>query len=159
MSRRAVVSDTDRELLDKALAIAEASVSRYKAGKRINDPSSLKTWARLFYAGIDPSREHFTVVCLNTRHKLLGAEVLFSGAVDGCDISVAVVARHVLSFKTCTAIFLVHNHPSGDLTPSTADHALTARIQKALALFDIKVLDHLIVHGADSTSFAERGHL
>ncbi len=152
-------SDDDR-LLAEALRVAVCRIEdAAKAGESLTTPYQFRDWVRLFYAGLDLGREHFTVAFLNSRHRILDAEVLFSGGVEGCEVHPSIVARRALAHDTCVAVVLVHNHPSGHPEPSAADHALTVRLKQALGLIDIRVLDHFIVAGADITSFAERGWL
>jgi DNA repair protein RadC len=82
---------------------------------------------------------------------------LFRGTIDGASVYPREVVKACLSCNAAAVIF-VHNHPSGVAEPSQADIAITERLRKALALIDVRVLDHLIV-GDEVTSFAERGLL
>jgi DNA repair protein RadC len=104
-------------------------------------------------------RDHevFALILLDSRHRLIDYVELFHGTVDGS----MVYARHVLECviqHKATAVILVHNHPSGTSEPSDADIMTTERLRRALALIDVRVVDHLIV-GEDVTSFVERGML
>lgn len=151
-------ADKDERLIRRALRVAEERLT-FPTERAITEPAALRAWARLYYATLDPAREHFTVAFLNSRHRLLTAETLFSGGLDSSEVHPAIVARRALSHPACAAVILLHNHPSGHPEPSAADHALTTRIKQGLALFDIRVLDHLIVAGGTTTSFAEKGWL
>ncbi len=101
--------------------------------------------------------EVFCVLFLVTRHRLLAAEDLFHGTIDGCEVHPRVIAQRALELGAA-AVILGHQHPSGEPEPSAADRALTARLKQALALLDIRVLDHFVVGGAQTpVSMAARG--
>jgi DNA repair protein RadC len=103
-------------------------------------------------------QEVFAVAFLDNRHRLIAYEELFFGTIDGCSVHPREVVRRAL-FHNAAAVIFAHNHPSGFPEPSCADQAITARLKEALALFDVRVLDHLIVGGGDAVSLAERGML
>jgi len=100
--------------------------------------------------------EVFGVMFLDARHRILATENLFTGTVDGCEVHPRVVAQEALRYNAA-AVILFHNHPSGEPEPSAADRALTARLKQALALLDIRVLDHMVVGGCRHVSMAARG--
>jgi len=116
--------------------------------------------AREFLAVKLADREHevFVLVMLDAQHRLLGAPEMFRGTIDAASVYPREVVKEVLAHNAA-AVILAHNHPSGVAEPSAADRALTERLKQALALVDVRVLDHLIVAGTDVTSFAERGLL
>ena len=101
-------------------------------------------------------REVFATLFLDTRHRLLRFEPLFAGTIDSCAVHVREVAKRALALNAA-AVILGHNHPSGDPEPSVADQNITQRLREALELFDIRVLDHIIVGGGKAVSFADRG--
>jgi DNA repair protein RadC len=103
-------------------------------------------------------REVFAVLFLDNRHRPLALEKLFYGTIDGCSVHPREVVRRALQMNAAATIFS-HNHPSGVPEPSAADRALTAKLKEALALIDVRVLDHIIVAGTETVSFAERGLL
>jgi DNA repair protein RadC len=105
-------------------------------------------------------REHEVFCCLHldNRHRLLAYEELFRGTIDGASVHPREVVKSALA-RRAAAVILAHNHPSGIAEPSRADEAITLRLRDALALVDIRVIDHLIVGGPDCTSLAERGLL
>lgn len=127
-----------------------------KRGASLNDPQQVRNWLRCQLR--DRSCEVFACAFLDARHRLICFEELFNGGIDGTEVYPRVVIQHCLRHQAA-AVLLVHNHPSGHPEPSAADHALTARLKQALALLDIRVLDHFIVAGNSMTSFAERGWL
>jgi len=102
--------------------------------------------------------EAFIVVMLDTRHRVISIEEMFRGTIDGATVYPREVACAVLKHKAAACIF-AHNHPSGIAEPSLADQAITRRLKEALSVLDIRVLDHFVIAGAETVSFAERGML
>lgn len=94
---------------------------------------------------------------LDNQHRLIAFEELFFGTIDSASVYPREVLKAALKVNAA-AIILAHNHPSGDATPSQADKQITQRLKEALALVDIRVLDHIVV-GDSAISFAERGLL
>lgn len=125
-------------------------------GQALNDPQQVRSWLRTQLR--DRSREVFACLFLDARHRLICYEELFEGSLDCSEVYPRVVLQQGLRHHAAAVLF-VHNHPSGHPEPSTADHALTARLKQALGLVDIRVLDHFIVANNEITSFAERGWL
>ncbi|MEY3372723.1 MAG: repair protein RadC [Pseudomonadota bacterium] len=125
-------------------------------GQALNDPQQVRHWLRTELR--DRQREIFGCLFLDARHRLIRYEELFAGGLDGAEVHPRIVVQQALRHQAA-AVLLVHNHPSGHPEPSAADHALTVRLKQALALVDIRVLDHFIVAGNTVTSFAERGWL
>jgi DNA repair protein RadC len=104
----------------------------------------------------DRDHEVFCCLYLDNRHRLLGFEELFRGTIDGASVHPREVVKRALT-RRAAAVILVHNHPSGVAEPSQADEVITARLRDALALVDIRVVDHLIVGDGICVSLAERG--
>ncbi len=100
--------------------------------------------------------EVFACLFLDTRHRIIKYEELFSGTIDGAHIHPRELIRRVLSLNAAAIIFC-HNHPSGVAEPSQADKSLTKRLTQALGLIDVRVLDHIIVGSGQTFSFAEHG--
>lgn len=103
-------------------------------------------------------REIFKVLFLDSQHRLIKAEPLFFGTIDASPVYPRIVVQRALAHNAA-AVILAHNHPSGVAEPSRADRAITDRLTQAMALVDIKVLDHFVVGDAEVISFAERGWL
>ncbi len=103
-------------------------------------------------------REVFACLFLDNRHRVIVFEELFFGTIDGATVHPREVVRRAL-VHNAAALILAHNHPSGVAEPSRADELLTRRLKDALALVDVRVLDHLVVGDAEVASFAERGLL
>lgn len=103
-------------------------------------------------------REHevFCVLFLDNRHRVIKYEELFRGTIDGASVHPREVVKAALQNNAAAAI-LAHNHPSGVAEPSQADQNITTRLRDALALVEVRVLDHIIVGGDTTVSFAERG--
>jgi DNA repair protein RadC len=103
-------------------------------------------------------REVFAVLYLDNQHGLLVYEPLFYGTIDGAAVYPREIARRALELHAA-ALIVAHNHPSGVAEPSDADVRITKRIREALALLDIRLLDHCVVAGPEVISLAERGLL
>lgn len=104
------------------------------------------------------SREVFAVMFLDNQHRLLAYEEVFVGTLDAAAVYPREVVVRVLEHKAAAVIF-AHNHPSGVAEPSQADRIITQRLQSALSLIDVRVLDHIVVGDREQVSFAERGIL
>ncbi len=101
-------------------------------------------------------QEVFAVLFLDNQHRLLTYEELFFGTIDGASVHPREVVRKAIA-RNAAAVILAHNHPSGVAEPSQADRRLTERLQQALDLIDVRVLDHMVVGDGEVVSFAERG--
>ena len=104
------------------------------------------------------NREVFTCLFLDSQHRVQRCEDLFFGTLDGAAVYPREVAVRALQYSAAAVIF-AHNHPSGVAEPSSADRRITERLCSALALLDIRVLDHIIVGSGREYSFAEEGLL
>src|SRR5690606_7643296 len=113
--------------------------------------------ARVFRAQLaDLPHEVFSCLFLDTRHRVICYEELFRGTVDGA----AVYPREVLKrslHHNASAVIVGHNHPSGVAEPSEADRSITVKLARALALVDVRLLDHVVVSRGGHVSLAERG--
>lgn len=104
------------------------------------------------------TREVFLCLFLDNQHRVIAQEELFFGTIDGSMVHPREVVRRSLHHNAAALIF-AHNHPSGVAEPSQADISITRRLKNALALIDIRTLDHLVVGDGEVTSLAERGLL
>jgi len=102
--------------------------------------------------------EVFACLFLDQRHRVLAFEELFRGSIDGASVHPREVVRRCLAHNAA-AVILAHNHPSGVAEPSQADRDITAELKRALALIDVRVLDHFIIGSGAPTSLASRGWL
>ena len=138
-----------RELLTRALAEA------VELGDCLDSPQKVRDLLRLRFG--DLPHEVFGVVLLDSQNRVRDVVELFRGTLAQTSVYPREVVKLCLE-SNAAAVNLVHNHPSGSLEPSSADLALTETLKKALALVDVRVLDHFIVAGtASPLSFAERG--
>lgn len=119
-------------------------------------PQAVKDYVALQLRGLP--HEVFAVLFLDTQHRLLAMEEMFRGTLAQTSVYPREVVKRALAWNAGAAI-LAHNHPSGAAEPSRADEFLTHSIKSALQLVDVRLLDHLVVGGADVVSFAERGLL
>lgn len=127
-----------------------------KPGEAFNAPRSVRDFLTLNLAGYD--HEVFSVLWLDTQHRLIEAEHLFAGTLSQTSVYPREVVKRAL-YHNAAAVIFAHNHPSGCAEPSQSDQVLTAALKHALALVDVRVLDHIIVAGRDTLSFAEKGLL
>jgi DNA repair protein RadC len=104
------------------------------------------------------AHEVFACLFLDNRHRVISFDEMFSGTIDGASVHPREVVKSALRHNAA-AVILAHNHPSGVAEPSQADLSLTHRLNQALALIDVRVLDHFVVGDGEATSFAERGLL
>jgi len=123
-------------------------------GKPLTDTAATRRYLTARFR--DMPYEVFAVLYLDNRHRVLAFEELFRGTIDGASVHPREVVRQALKHNGAAVIF-AHNHPSGVAEPSDADRRLTTRLKDALALVDIRVLDHFVVGDGDVVSFAERG--
>ncbi|MHA2728834.1 JAB domain-containing protein [Vibrio campbellii] len=143
---------TPDELLDIANAM---TMDRLSPGVALTSPEQTKRTLSGLLQGIE--REVFGVLFLNHQHQVIEFEVLFYGTIDAASVYPREVVKRALLWNA-SAVILCHNHPSLSSEPSQADRRLTRVLCDALALIDVRVLDHFVV-GATVTSFAERGWL
>jgi DNA repair protein RadC len=140
---------------DEVLGVAREYISkRIRRGTTLGSPRATRDYLTLRLG----MREHevFCVIHLDNRHRMIDCQELFRGTVDGASVHPREVVKEALQ-RNSAACILVHNHPSGVAEPSKADEIITQRVKEALALVDIRVLDHLIVAGGVVVSMAERG--
>ncbi len=142
-----------RSVVSLALAILS---ERHRPGQSLTSPEETRAYLRLLLG--ERKAEVFYCLFLDNRHRIRGVEELFQGTIDGAAVHPRVVVQRALEINAA-AVILAHNHPSGVAEPSRADEAITRQIKGALALVDVRVLDHLIVTAEESVSFAESGLL
>ena len=128
--------------------------SRVRRGATMSSPEAVKDHLRLELGVLE--HEVFCVLFLDAQHRIIALKQLFRGTVSQTSVYPREVVKEALSVNAA-AVILAHNHPSGSVDPSRADEFLTQTLKTALALVDVRVLDHLVVAGADVVSFAERG--
>jgi DNA repair protein RadC len=128
------------DVLDRAQALI---AQRFRAGSPVlASPERTREFLRVHLGGLNV--ETFGMLHLDNRHRLIAAEDLFRGTLDRASVHPREVVKAVLAHNAA-AVVLYHNHPSGLSEPSAADELITRRLKEALALVDVRVLDHLIV--------------
>jgi DNA repair protein RadC len=143
-------SVTALEVLSKAADIIGKKLNRHSV---FTCPQATKDY--LTYKLAPYEREVFCVLLLDSQHRLIEYRELFYGTIDATAVYPREVVKLVLEHNAAAVIF-AHNHPSGVAEPSTADKHITEKLKSALALIDVRVLDHIVV-GETLVSFAERG--
>ena len=141
-------------IIEKALCLLQEQLKEY--GVKLGDPATTKNFLRLRLAALE--HEEFHVLWLNSQNQLIAAEAMFRGTLSQTSVYPREVVKTALKHNACACIF-AHNHPGGTPDQSSADELLTNTLKKVLALVDVRVLDHIIVAGNTTTSFAEKGLL
>jgi DNA repair protein RadC len=144
---------TGDRVIARALKILEG---RIKKGSALTSPGAVRDYLKLLLGQLE--HEVFVCLWLTAQHTVVASEELFRGSLTQTSVYPREIVKAALRANAAAVIF-AHNHPSGVAQPSTADELLTRNLKDALALVDVKVLDHFIVAGANSISFAERGLL
>jgi len=140
---------------ETVLATARQIVGvRMQRGELLTDPKVVCRYFQDKLAGQE--REVFAAVMLDTRHRMISYVELFYGSIDGAEVHPRELVKQALR-SNAAAVIVAHNHPSGNVTPSAADRAVTERLKQALLLVDIRLLDHIIVGGRDVVSLAAMG--
>jgi DNA repair protein RadC len=127
-----------------------------RSGDALNSPGAVRSYLQLLLRG--RAQEVFMVIFLDAQHRVLSSEELFQGTLTQTSVYPREVVKRALHHNAA-AVILAHNHPSGVAEPSQSDQLLTDALKQALALVDVRVLDHFIVAGSGCLSFAERGLL
>lgn len=120
----------------------------------VDSPSSVRDYLSLHFAGLE--HEIFTCIYLSSQNQVIACDDLFRGTLAQTSIYPREVVKSALQHNAAAVIF-AHNHPSGVAEPSRADELLTQTLKQALALVDVRVLDHFVVAGTKLISFSERG--
>ena len=125
-------------------------------GDALDSPRTVRDYLQLLLAG--RQQEVFLVLFLDTQHRVIASEEMFQGTLSQTSVYPREVVKRALTHNAA-AVILAHNHPSGVAEPSSADQLLTGALKQALALVDVRVLDHFVVAAGHTLSFAERGLL
>lgn len=142
----------ERKTVDKALEI----LASYMRGPScaFTSPDAVKQYLCLHLGNLP--YEAFGMLFLDSQHRLIAYETMFRGTLTQTSVYPREVVIQALAHNAA-AVVLTHNHPSGAVVPSKADETLTQTLKNALALVDIRVLDHVVVSGNKATSMAELG--
>lgn len=139
-----------RELIERLL------LEEVRAGDMLTSPTTVREYLVVHFAG--KPHESFVTIYLDAQHKVIVAEESFRGTLSQTSVYPREIVRRALLVNAASVVF-AHNHPSGQPEPSRADEYLTQSLKAALALVDVRVLDHFVIAGPAATSFAERGLL
>lgn len=155
------VSPVCDALVSRKLSIAREILLRDLAAKMqakpvMSSPKAVREWLKLHCAEVE--HEVFIVLHLDVRNRLIEAEEIFRGTLTHTSVYPREVVKSALARNAATLI-LAHNHPSGNAEPSAADLALTSGLKAALALVDVRIVDHFVVAGDCVLSFAEKSLL
>ncbi len=159
-SLKPLFSEQDNPLYEKCAAAKELVMRSLTEDLRqrcvLSAPEAVRDYLRIYFAG----REHesFIVLFLDAGNRLIVAKEMFRGTLTQTSVYPREIVKEALQ-QNAAAVIFSHNHPSGRAEASAADIALTSTLKQALALVDVKALDHFVVAGATTLSFAERGLL
>lgn len=144
---------TEHDIFEMATAIARKALS---SGEEIQYPRQAAAYIKQLMQRYEA--EVFSVLLLDTRHRVIAYEELFHGTVDGASVYPREVVKCALRHNA-SSVWFAHNHPSGNPEPSMADINITHRLRDALSLVDIRVIDHIVIGIDECASLAERGVL
>ncbi len=147
---------SNSDLINQALKVMESQAASKRGKELFTSPKAVKRYFRLRLGQYEC--EYFSIAFLDNQNRLNACEDLFRGTIDGASVYPREVVKAVLQYNAA-AVILAHNHPSGVVEPSKADHLITQRLKEALKLIDVKVLDHIIVGSKHTYSFAENSSL
>jgi len=159
MSAKVLNQDTGAYLTDEEVISMAIGIINHRFGLKrasLNSPSLVRDYLKLTLT--DKQHEVFVCVFIDAQNRVIAVEELFRGTLTQTSVYPREVVKAALRHN-CASVILAHNHPSGVSEPSCADEVLTINLKAALAMVDVKVLDHFIIGGASAMSFAERGLL
>ncbi len=148
------ITETESRTLERAARILEKHTVRGR--NAMTSPQAVRDYLRTRLACLP--HEVFACLFLDSQHRVIACDVLFRGTLAQTSVYPREVVKAALA-RNAAAVIFAHNHPSGVAEPSRADELLTVSLKQALALVDIRALDHFIVAGSQVLSFAERGIL
>ena len=151
------LGDAKYALLQASLELSRRHYAeQMQTGPALANPRATREFLRARLR--DRDHEVFCCLFLDNRHRVISFDEVFRGTIDGASVHPREVVKLALA-RNAAAVILAHNHPSGVAEPSQADELITGRLREALALVDIRVLDHIVVGDGACVSFAERGLL
>ena len=142
---------TAEQILEEARRVIDLKTQR---GEAFTSPERVKEYLITKLAGFE--HEVFAALFLDAKHQLIQYVEMFRGSIDSASVYPREVVKEALHHNAAAVIF-AHNHPSGNPEPSQADKTLTQRLKEALMLVEVRSLDHIVVGGRQTVSFAERG--
>ncbi|WP_415755561.1 RadC family protein [Pseudomonas leptonychotis] len=142
---------TAEQILEEARRVIDLKTQR---GEAFTSPELVKEYLITKLAGFE--HEVFAALFLDAKHQLIQYVEMFRGSIDSASVYPREVVKEALH-RNAAAVIFAHNHPSGNPEPSQADKTLTQRLKEALTLVEVRSLDHIVVGGRQTVSFAERG--
>jgi DNA repair protein RadC len=142
---------TAEQILEEARRVIDLKTQR---GEAFTSPELVKEYLITKLAGFE--HEVFAALFLDAKHQLIQYVEMFRGSIDSASVYPREVVKEALHHNAAAVIF-AHNHPSGNPEPSQADKTLTQRLKEALMIVEVRSLDHIVVGGRQTVSFAERG--
>jgi DNA repair protein RadC len=143
--------------LQAVMELARRALSEeLHTGVALDGPAKVRQYLQLTLGR--KSHETFAVLYLDVKNRLIACEELFRGTLTRATVYPREVVKAALA-NNAAAVIIAHNHPSGSAEPSAADHTLTTALQSALALVDVRIVDHLVIAGSETFSFTEHGFL
>ncbi len=149
-------TEHEQAVLDKAATILKNKLMQISMQSVFESPEVVREYCR--FSLVSHEREVFGVLLLDNMHRLIDSCELFYGSVSSAEVYPREVVKLVLS-QNASAVIFYHNHPSHSLEPSSADKRLTRKLTDALALIDVRVLDHFIVTVGGCTAFSDLGFI
>jgi DNA repair protein RadC len=149
-------SNVEAKLIAARELVRRALVETMRQRDTLGSPAAVREYLRITLAQRD--HEVFMVLFLDAQNQVIEPEEMFRGTLTQTSVYPREVVKRGLALNAA-AVILAHNHPSGVAEPSRADELLTQSLRQALALVDIRVLDHIVIAGSNAVSFAERGLL
>lgn len=144
---------TPEIIIEVARQVIDQKMQR---GDKFSSPDVVKDYLQMKLAGLE--HEVFAALFLDNQHRLIAYREMFRGTIDSASVHPREVVKEALALNA-GAMIVAHNHPSGHPEPSPADRQITKRLRDALALVDVRLIDHIVVGGFTSESFAELGFL
>ena len=141
----------ENQIIEQALEILDERL--FTRDPALDSPKTVASYLKLKLAAEE--HEAFAVIFLDSKHRPMAFEILFRGTIDTATIHPRQLIKRAMAHNAAAVIS--HNHPSGCTEPSSADIAITKRIQEALTLLDVRLIDHFIVGSGTPLSFAETG--
>ena len=130
----------------------------YPRGEHVHEASEVELVARAIYRGLDADKEHFVLLALNNKNRINGFKVISTGSMTTTLVHPREVWRAALHFAACGVVF-IHNHPSGDPSPSPEDIDITKRLKEVGDVMGVRILDHIVLGDEKIFSFNDRGML
>lgn len=148
----------EKRVLTRAAKLLSSKLGSDKLVEAMTSPKAVLSAARTYFTLTHAHKQHevFSVMYLNNQHHLIEIVDEFNGTIDGAAVYPREIVKQALKLNAAAVIF-VHNHPSGEATPSSADINITKKLVSALQTVDIRVLDHIIVGQVSTVSMAEMG--